>query len=196
MSMYNDIDCDQKHNEDVCKQNSACVAKYPERRWTFLGPREEEEKWHGSLPNKVDGKWNTTAEDTMKKVCRERTPSVQVFKPIIQQVLRSEGGGTSSTRCCGGFDIFRFLTCLDYERSQWMKKQKTGVMNRKTSHSVTTSFMTWCRHLHRTYEQMCIFLGKIGRSTELNMLKMPHSIQRNPSSQNTQSGETKNASVV
>ena len=33
-------------------------------------------------------------------------------------------------------------------------------LTRRLSHSVTTSFMTAYCHLHRTYEQMCVFTGK------------------------------------
>ena len=69
MSMYNDTGWDQKRHEEVCKRNVASVpanAKlFPEVRWTFLEPRDED-KWYGTHFHIPCGKWNSTAEDVMK----------------------------------------------------------------------------------------------------------------------------------
>ena len=72
---------------------------------------------------------------------------------------------------CNYLKISKICAGLDFERGQCMKHHKIGVINSKTSHSVTTSFMTSYCHLHRTYQQMCVFYGKIERFTEMNMSK-------------------------
>ena len=85
MSMYNDIDWDQKRKEEVCKQISTCVAAYAkvslEGRWTFLGPGEEEQLvWEPLLQAAWEAERRRSGYDV--RLRRTRTSSIQVFKPM------------------------------------------------------------------------------------------------------------------
>ena len=48
MSMFNDISCDKKGNEEECvataKVVSLCARKFGTRQWSFIGPGSEEQE--------------------------------------------------------------------------------------------------------------------------------------------------------
>ena len=74
MSMYNDIDWNQKRNDvDTCSQSSSRAAahakQFPTGCWTFLGPGDEG-KWYGALSHRLEGKVYKAAE-VMKKESAE-----------------------------------------------------------------------------------------------------------------------------
>ena len=68
MSMYNDIDLTKDGNQQVCLNNSSCVADHTrnllEGQWSFVGPGCEEQ-WYATLAYKPNGAWNQVAEDMM-----------------------------------------------------------------------------------------------------------------------------------
>ena len=68
MSMYIDIVCGEKGNEEMCVAKSKIVEDYAKRsahgQWSFLGPGSET-KWYGTRSFKPNGKWDRVAEDMM-----------------------------------------------------------------------------------------------------------------------------------
>ena len=99
MSMHNDIDWTQKHNEDICGQNSsrvsAHVKSFPTGCWTFLGPGDEE-KWYGTLSRKPEEKWNDTAYILMQEFAESGHPVFRCSSPLSRKTLTSKGGGANS----------------------------------------------------------------------------------------------------
>ena len=61
MSMFNDISCDNKDNEEECLANAKVVSilakKFGIGQWSFLGPGFEK-KWHSLEENSPQGIWS------------------------------------------------------------------------------------------------------------------------------------------
>ena len=80
MSMFNDVDWTKKGNGGRCISNLENVKDHAKRfsqgHWTLLGLGDEK-KWHGTLPDTPEGKWNSTANLMIQ---RHRSPSVQEYQ--------------------------------------------------------------------------------------------------------------------
>ena len=65
MSMFNDINMENKDNETECIANSTIVSlfaqRFPAGRWSFLGPGSEA-KWYSSYNERLEGEWDKVAE--------------------------------------------------------------------------------------------------------------------------------------
>ena len=66
ISMFDDIDWTRKGNQEVCVNNSSCVADdarhfFPERRWSFFGPGCEQGRY-ATVAYKPNGAWNCVGE--------------------------------------------------------------------------------------------------------------------------------------
>ena len=134
MSMYYDIDWDHNRNEDVCEQNSTCVAShvklFPQGRWSFLGPGDEE-KWCERLSYKPGVKFNATAEDMMK--------NTRLLRPWTwsgggSTFFREVSHGCSSRKVVVvrwflvSFQCFYLCPARVLERSQRLNKSTWGAM--------------------------------------------------------------------
>ena len=80
----------QKRKEEVCTQCSTCVAAYakvfPEGRWTFLEPEEEEQLvWESLLQATWEVQLRRSGHDVHLR--RTRTSSIQVFKPKVTECI-------------------------------------------------------------------------------------------------------------
>ena len=64
LSMFNDISCDRKDNEDECLRNAESVKVFARRfgigQWSFIGPGSEK-NWY-SCENSPQGAWDNIAE--------------------------------------------------------------------------------------------------------------------------------------
>ena len=58
MSMFNDISCDNKDNEEECVANAKVVKVFAKRfgigQWSFIGPGSEK-KWYSGEENSPQG---------------------------------------------------------------------------------------------------------------------------------------------
>ena len=65
MSMFNDISCDGKGNEEECVANAKVVSilakKFGIGQWSFIGPGSEK-KWYSMEENSPQGIWDDIAE--------------------------------------------------------------------------------------------------------------------------------------
>ena len=65
MSMFNDISCDNKDNEEECLANAKVVSIFAKKfgigRWSFIGPSSEK-KWCSMEENSPQGIWDHIAE--------------------------------------------------------------------------------------------------------------------------------------
>ena len=73
MSMFNDISCDGKGNEEECVANSKVVSilakKFGIGQWSFIGPCSGK-KWYSMEENSPQGIWDHIA-DKMLLECAE-----------------------------------------------------------------------------------------------------------------------------
>ena len=99
MSMYIDIDWDQKHSEDVCKQIRPAwhpVANYFRKDDQLSPDRATKKKKYRGFSYKLDGEWNATAEDMMKTFAENGHPVFKCSSPLSKGVLKSKSGGRAS----------------------------------------------------------------------------------------------------
>ena len=65
MSMFNDISCDKKGNEEECLANAKVVSIFAKKfgvgQWSFIGPGSEK-KWYSGEENSPQGIWDHIAE--------------------------------------------------------------------------------------------------------------------------------------
>ena len=65
MSMFNDVSCDKKDNEEECVANSKVVSIFAKKfgigQWSFIGPGSEK-KWYSMEENSPQGIWDHIAE--------------------------------------------------------------------------------------------------------------------------------------
>ena len=65
MSMFNNISCGSRDNEEECMLNAKLVSLYAKRfgkgQWSFIGPRSEN-KWYSTSEDSPQGIWDKIAE--------------------------------------------------------------------------------------------------------------------------------------
>ena len=86
MSMFNDISCDNKGNEEECLANAKVVSilakKFGKGQWSFIGPSSEK-KWYSMEENSPQGIWDHIAEKML-------------LEPLSRCKLKSKGHGKLS----------------------------------------------------------------------------------------------------
>ena len=87
MSMFNDISCDGKGNEEECVANSKVVStlakKFSIGQWSFIGPGSEK-KWYSMEENSPQGIWDHTADKMLLEFARERMSYFPCNDSIVQ----------------------------------------------------------------------------------------------------------------
>ena len=86
MSMFNDISCDKKHNEEECVANAKVVSilakKFGIGQWSFIGPGSEK-KWYSMEENSPQGIWDHRGEDAVG-IPRKRMSNFPRNNSIVQ----------------------------------------------------------------------------------------------------------------
>ena len=99
MSMFNDIVCDAKGNDEICANNSETTEQYAQRfsrgHWSFLGPGSEKKRY-GSDDGKPDGSWDRTAEKMLLNFAGSGHPIFRGTSALERGQLRSKGGGMTT----------------------------------------------------------------------------------------------------
>ena len=77
MSMFDDISCDKKDNEEECLANANLVSLYAKRfgtgQWSFLGPGSEK-KWYSISEDSPQGEWANMAGRMMLEFAESGHP--------------------------------------------------------------------------------------------------------------------------
>ena len=99
MSMFNDISCDKKDNEEECVANAKVVSilakKFGIGQWSFIGPRSEK-KWYSMEENGPRGIWDHVAEKMLLEFAESGCPIFRVTTPLSRDKLKSKGHGKLS----------------------------------------------------------------------------------------------------
>ena len=84
LSVFNDISCDRKDNEDECSKNANFVKTFAGRfgigQWSFIGPGSEK-KWYPS-ENSPQGEWDRIAEDMLLEFAKSGHPIFRATTPL------------------------------------------------------------------------------------------------------------------
>ena len=77
MSMFNDISCDKKDNEEECLANARLASLYARRfgkgQWSFIGPGSEK-KWYSISEDSPQGEWDKIAERMLLEITESGCP--------------------------------------------------------------------------------------------------------------------------
>ena len=99
MSMFNDISCGKKDNEDECLANAKVVSIYAKKfgtgQWSFIGPGSEK-KWYFMEENSPQGIWDHIAEKMLVEFAESGCPIFRATTPLSRGKLKSKGHGKLS----------------------------------------------------------------------------------------------------
>ena len=99
MSMFNDISCDGKGNEEECVANAKVVSilakKFGIGQWSFIGPGSEK-KWYSMEENSPQGIWDHIAEKMLLEFAESGHPIFRATTPLSKGKLKSKGHGKLS----------------------------------------------------------------------------------------------------
>ena len=98
MSMFNDISCGTKDNEEDCLANARLVSLFTRRfgtgQWSFIGPGSEK-KWYSIKEDSPQGIWDKIAEK-MLEFAESGCPIFRATTPLSRGQLKSKGHGKLS----------------------------------------------------------------------------------------------------
>ena len=99
MSMFNDISCEKKDNEEDCLANCKVVRKMhrslEKGQWSFIGPGSEK-KWYSMEENSPQGIWDHIAEKMLVEFAESGCPIFRATTPLSRSTLKSKGHGKLS----------------------------------------------------------------------------------------------------
>ena len=99
MSMFNDISCGTKDNEQECLAHARVVSLYARRfgtgQWSFIGPGSEK-KWYSIKEDSPQGIWDNIAEKMLTEFAESGCPIFRATTPVSRGQLRSKGHGKLS----------------------------------------------------------------------------------------------------
>ena len=85
MSMFNDISCDKKDNEEECLANARVVSILAKRfgigQWSFIGPFSEK-KWSSMEENSPQGIWDHIADEMLLEFVESGHPIFRATTPL------------------------------------------------------------------------------------------------------------------
>ena len=99
MSMFKDIFCEKKKNEEECLANakvvSICAKKFGIGQWSFIGPGSEK-KWYSMEENSPQGIWDHIAEKMLVEFAESGCPIFRATTPLS----RGESSKAKDTENC------------------------------------------------------------------------------------------------
>ena len=99
MSMFSDISCDKKDNEEECVANAKVVSIFAKKfgigQWSFTGPGSEK-KWYSMEENSQQGIWDHIAEKMLLEFAESGCPMFRATTPLSRGNLKSKGHGKLS----------------------------------------------------------------------------------------------------
>ena len=103
LSMFNDISCDKKDNEEECVANAKVVTilarQFGIGQWSFIGPGSEK-KCYSMEENSPQGIWDQIADKMLLEFAESGHPIFRATTPLSQRILKSRGHGKLSIHYC------------------------------------------------------------------------------------------------
>ena len=91
MSMFNDISCDKKGNEEECLANAKVVSilarKFGIAQWSFIGPGSEK-KWYSMEEDSPQGIWDHIADKMLLEFAESGCPIFRATTPLSRGKLK------------------------------------------------------------------------------------------------------------
>ena len=104
MSMFNDISCDGKGNEEECVANckvfSILAKKFGIGQWSFIGSGSEK-KWYSMEENSPQGIWDHIADKMLLEFAESGYPIFRATTPLSRgQTQKQRTRKTVDSLCC------------------------------------------------------------------------------------------------
>ena len=118
MSMFNDISCWSRDNEEEFGSNAQLVSLYAKRfgagQWSFLG------SGYTISEDSPKGEWDRIAEQMMLTFAESKHIILRTTSPLSRGVLKSKGGAKLSIHYCAdpGTHLFPFISSVFTEQSK------------------------------------------------------------------------------
>ena len=99
-SMFNDISCDNKDNEEECLANATVVSILAKKfvgigQWSFIGPGSEK-KWYSMEEDSPQGIWDHIADKMLLEFAESGCSIFRATTPLSRCNLKSKGHGKLS----------------------------------------------------------------------------------------------------
>ena len=99
MSMFNDISCGTKDNEEECLAHAKVVSLYARKfgtgQWSFIDPSSEK-KWYSMKEDSPQGIWDNIADEMLLEFAESGHPIFRATTPLSRGALKSKGHGKLS----------------------------------------------------------------------------------------------------
>ena len=99
MSMFNDISCGTKDNEQGCLAHARVVSLYARKfgtgQWSFIGPGSEK-KLYSIKEDSPQGIWDNIAEKMLVEFAESGCPFLRATTPLSRGKIKSKGHGKLS----------------------------------------------------------------------------------------------------
>ena len=99
LSVFNDISCGTRDNEQECLANARLVSLYARRfgkgPWSFIGPGSEK-KWYSMKEDSPQGICDNLAEKMLIEFAESGCPMFRATTPLSRGQLKSKGHGKLS----------------------------------------------------------------------------------------------------
>ena len=99
MSMFNDISCAIRDNEQECLANARLVSLYARKfgkgQWSFIGPGSEKKRY-SMKEDSPQGIWDKLAEKMLIEFAESGCPNFRATTPLSRGQLKSKGHGKLS----------------------------------------------------------------------------------------------------
>ena len=163
MSMFNDISCGTRDNEQECLANARLVSLYARRfgegQWSFIGPGSEK-KWYSIKEDSPQGIWDNIAERMLLEFAESGCPIFRATTPLSRGQLKSKGHGKLSIHYAADQEtietIFRIIVsanqlslygavaemCEEYETLHDRSERLDDVMGQSSSSLVLSAIKT------------------------------------------------------
>ena len=112
MSMFNDISCDGKGNEEECVANVKVVSIFAKKfgigQWSFICPGSEK-KWYSMEENSPQGIWDHIADKMLLEFAESGCPLFRATTPLSRGDLKSKGYGKLSIQFTADYPTIETL---------------------------------------------------------------------------------------
>ena len=99
MSMFNDISCGTRDNEQECLASARLVSLYARKfgkgQWSFIGPGSEK-KWYSVKEDSPQEIWDNLPEKMLIEFAESGCPLFRATTPLSRGQLKSKGHGKLS----------------------------------------------------------------------------------------------------
>ena len=110
MSMFNDISCGSRDNEEECLLNAKLVSLYAKRfgegQWSFIGAGSEK-KWCCISEDSPQVEWDNMAERMLLEFAERGCPIFCATSPLSRSRFKNKGHGKLSIHCCADLETFQ-----------------------------------------------------------------------------------------